>query len=203
MWRFLFQSLFFDRLALACVRDVPFRKVVPRLLPVMGGPWCIEQSNMSSFLNLWVCCGLLLSVYVFIWLRLFFDPFDLRCPRDVLFWKRLFRGSSQEWVNPGAPEQAMINFVLNLVACLWQVSSVTVFIWMRLIFHSFDFAWLRDVPFWKRLFRGSSQEWANPGGSSSQWLVLFWIFWVGLDLFHLKRSFFEWTYFSSHSILQA
>ena len=103
VWRSLFQSLFFDPLALACVRDVSFRKVVPMLLLVMGEPWCIEQSNISSFLNLWVCCGLLLSVTVFIWLRLFFDPFDFRCLRDVPIWKRLFRSSSQEWVNPGAP----------------------------------------------------------------------------------------------------
>ena len=102
MWRSLFQSLFFDPLALACVRDVPFRKVVPGLLPVMGEPWSIERSMISFDLKLWVCREPISSVTVFIWIRLFFDPFDFRCPRDVTFWKRLFRGSSQEWVNPGA-----------------------------------------------------------------------------------------------------
>ena len=139
MWRSLFQSLFFDPLALACVRDIPFRKVVPWLLLVMGEPWCIEQSNISSFLNLWVCCGLLLSVTVFIWLRLFFDRFDFAC--------------------------------------------------------------LRHVPFWKRRLRGSSQEWINPGGSSSQWLAPFWVFEFALDLIRLKRSFFEWACFSTLLVL--
>ena len=90
----------------------------------------------------------------------------------------------------------MINCVLIVVACLWQGLSVTVFIWIRLIFLSFDFACLRDVPFRKRLFRSSFQEWVNPGGSSGQWLAPFWIFYYALDFFvwngfYLNEPFFR------------
>ena len=102
---------------------------------------------------------------------------------------------------PRCLEQSMINCVLNLVASLWQVSSLTVFIWIRFILHSFDFACLRDVRFWKRLFRGSSQEWVNPGASNTQWLASFSIFEFDLDLIRSKRSFFEWACFSTLLIL--
>ena len=136
MWRTLFQSLFFDPLALACVRDVLFRKVVPRLLPVMGEPRCIRQSMISSVLNLWVCHELISSVTVFIWMRLFFDPFDFRCLRDAPLF-RSERGCFEapprnrwtRWL-----EQSMISFVLTLWVCRGLLLSVTVFIWLPLFF---------------------------------------------------------------------
>ena len=158
---------------------------------------------ISSVLSLWVCLGLNSSVTVFIWMHLFFDPFDLRCLRGVPFWKRLFRGSSQEWVNPGASNsQWLTAFWILLLAFdkfrLWR--SLFECSWFSIFFH---FACLRDVPFRKSLFRGSSQEWVNPGGSSSQWLAPFWIFEFALDLFRLKRSLFEWAFFSTHLLLLA
>ena len=202
MWRSLFESLFSDPLALDCVRDGPFRKVVPRLLPVTGEPWCIEQSTISSVLNLCVCRGLISSVTVFIRMRLIFHSFDFACLRDVPFWKRLFRGSSQEWVNPGAwNSQWLAPFWVWV--CLGLFSFKTVFIWMSLFFDPFHFACVLDVPFGRRLFWSSSQEWVNPGGWSSQGLVLFWAFEFALDFFRLKRSLFEWAFLSTHLILGA
>ena len=177
------------------------KEAVSRLLPGIGEPRWLEQSMISFVLTLWVCRGLLLSVTVFIWLPLFFDPLIFGV--YVMFLSE--RGSSAAPPRNGwtpVPRTVNINCVLNLVACLWQVLSVTIFIWMRLIFHSFDFACLRDVPFLKRLLRSPSQEWVNPGASSSQWLALFWLFEFAVDFFGLWRSFFEWAYFSSHLILR-
>ena len=77
----------------------------------------------------------------------------------------------------------MISSVLNLWVCSGLFWSVTVFVWMRSFLDPFDFRCLRDVPFRKRLFRSSFQEWVNPGGSSGQWLAPFWIFYYALYFF--------------------
>ena len=136
----------------------------------------------------WACFSILLILGVYVMFR---------CSVLKEAVPRLFPAIGE----PRCLEQLMINCVLNLVVRLWQVSSVTVFVWMRLIFHSFDFACSRDVPFRKRTFRSSSQEYVNPGGSSSQWLAPFWIFEFALDLFRLWRSLFECAWFSILLIL--
>ena len=122
--------------------------------------------------------------FFYLWLSLF----DCACFSILLIFGvyvmfRSERGCSEVPPRNGwtpCLEQSIINCVLNLVACLWQVLSVTVFIWMRLIFHSFDFACLRDVPFQKRLYRSSSQEWVNPGASSSHWFYSVLNHWICL-----------------------
>ena len=149
-------------------------------------------------------CWHVLTVWPSFWMSFWFiNPSSLPWLRDVPFRKRFLQRLLPVMCEPWCIEQSLINCVLNLVTCLWQVSSVTVFIWMRLIFHSFDFACLGDIPFRKRLVRSSYQEGVNPVGSSTQWLAPFWLFEFALDLFRLKRSLFEWAYFSSHLILQA
>ena len=152
---------------------------------------------ISSVLNLWVCLGLILSVTVFIWMLLFFDPFDFAFIGWFSVQEKAVRKLLPIMDEPWWLEQSMISSVLNLWVCRGLFSSVTVFIWMRLFFDPFDFRCLRDVPFRKRLFRSSFQEWVNPGGSSGQWLAPFWIFEFALDLFGLWRSLYESACFST------
>ena len=152
---FFWMRLIFLSFDFACLRDVPFRK---RLLRSPSQEWV----NPGGWSSQWLAPFWLFefavnfsSVTVFFWMRLFFDPFDFWCLRDVPFWNRLFRGSpgigELRWL-----EQSMISSVLTLWVCRGLLLSVTAFIWLPLFFDPFDFRCLRDVPFWKRLFRSSS-----------------------------------------------
>ena len=133
-------------------------------------------------------CWHVLTVWPSFWMSFWFiNPSSLPWLRDVPFRKRFLQRLLPVMCEPWCIEESLINCVLNLVTCLWQVSSVTVFIWMRLIFHSFDFACLGDIPFRKRLIRSSSQEWVNPGAWNSR-LAPFWV-WVCHGLFSFKTVF--------------
>ena len=96
-------------------------------------------------------------------------------------------------------DQSVNNFADSFL--LTSFVCVTVFIRFNFWFlHSFGLPCLRDVPFRKKMFPGSSKQSVDTVASSSQWLTTLFSFILTLTSFCVT-VFIWFGFFSAHSIL--
>ena len=144
---------FFHLFDLACLRDVPFRK---RLFPASSKHWVNPGTSSSQWLTPLFCFD---SDQFFVWRSSFELAFFWPIRFCLFMWCSVQKEAVPRLLpvigEPRWLEQSMNNAVLILLICF---VLVTVIIWMCFWFLlPFGFVCLREVPFGKSLFRGSSQ----------------------------------------------